>query len=530
MNKKPGKVHTTIRLTVVSVFVVATALTALVALGLQYYFSEKMARQAAADLYSTTAAGVASELNAISRINANVIDLLADNPDLANPEREAALLGIFIQVLEKNPMLYGVYVGRPDGSLFEVINLNSSDRARNKMRALPPDRWLVMNIEDIAGKQTRSYQYLDENLQQRITRREEVEYNATERPWYQSAFASGLVEVSKPYLFAQLGSPGLTVSKRIVGSDSVVGMDMTLSTLSDFLSDHAISKESALYLYDSEGRVVASNLDRQQRDKPLPVPRVVISPEERAYLDNLGTLVVSNELNWPPIDYAQQGAPRGYSVDIVRMVAQALQIPIKFENGFSWPELTDRFRQGEIDLLHPVAVTPDNSDWGLKGVSHLSLPFALATRELDAAPLGLQQMAGKTLAIPKGWSVLPLIAATWPDIQVVETESTLDSMEKVLAGEIEAALDNEAIMRYLADHYFMSGLQYQSQIDLGLDETPDQFYIVSPGDEPRLRTLLDRAILAINANQRAQLEDFWLAPETIEGANDTDTVPTRPAD
>ena len=50
MNKAHGKVQTTIRLTVVTVFIVATAVTALVALGLQYYFSEKMAREAAAEL------------------------------------------------------------------------------------------------------------------------------------------------------------------------------------------------------------------------------------------------------------------------------------------------------------------------------------------------------------------------------------------------------------------------------------------------------------------------------------------------
>jgi hypothetical protein len=40
--------HTTIRLTVVTVFLLATALTAALAIGLQYYFSQSMAKQAAA--------------------------------------------------------------------------------------------------------------------------------------------------------------------------------------------------------------------------------------------------------------------------------------------------------------------------------------------------------------------------------------------------------------------------------------------------------------------------------------------------
>ena len=526
MNKAHGKVQTTIRLTVVTVFIVATAVTALVALGLQYYFSEKMAREAAAELYSTTALSVASELNAISRVNANVIDLLADNPELADPDREAALLGVFIQVLEKNPMLYGVYVGRPDGSLFEVINLDTSDEARNQMRALPPDRWLVMSVENIEGKPTRTFQYLDESLKMRISRNEDASYDATQRPWYQSAYASGLVEVSQPYLFAQLGSAGLTVSKRVVGSDAVVGMDMTLATLSDFLSKNALAEESGLYLYDSEGSIVASNLANRQRDKPLPIPRVSVSADERAYLDSLGTLVVSNELNWPPIDYAQQGQPRGYSVDIIRIISQALNIPIQFENGFTWAELVDRFRAGDIDLLHPLALTPENKDWGLSGASHLALPFALVTLEKEGAPENLEQMQGKTLAIPRGWSVMPLITAAWPDFEVIATESTLDSIEKVLAGEIDATLDNAIILQYIADHYFMSGLRFNAELDLGLKEVPDRFFILSQKDEPLLRTLLDRVILAFGEEQKNYLDSFWLSNDSAESVAGADTVPS----
>ncbi|TDG12184.1 transporter substrate-binding domain-containing protein [Seongchinamella unica] len=526
MNRVNGRVQTTIRLTVVSVFVVATALTALVALGLQYYFSEKMARQAAAELYATTATSVASEVNAINRINHNVIDLLADNPDLADPEREAALLGIFIPVLEKNPMLYGVYVGRPDGSLFELINLNSNDKARKKMRALPRDRWLIMRVERRAGQQFRTYQYLDDRLQVRVSRDEATDYNAALRPWYQTAVTSGAVEVSKPYLFAQLDSPGLTVSKRVAGSDSVVAIDITLDTLSDFLADHALADNSGLYLYDVNGRVIASNLTQRGDTTELPSPKVSISRGEREYLDSLGTLIASNELDWPPLDYAQQGEPRGYSVDVIRMISQSLDIPIKFENGYTWEELTQLFREGEIDLLHPIALSPENRDWGLRGASHLSLPMALLTLDTVDPLDSLARLNGTTLAIPRGWTVAALIRESWPGIQVIDAESCLDAIEKVLAGEVYAALDNEMILRYLIKHYFMSGLRFHDGIDLGLQQDQSASYILSPKEAPLLRTLLDRVILSIGAEQRSYLEETWLGDYDSETVSASNTVPS----
>ena len=57
-----GKTQTAIRLTVVTVFLVATTLTAAIAIGLQFYFGHKMAKAAAADLYTTASSGITSEL------------------------------------------------------------------------------------------------------------------------------------------------------------------------------------------------------------------------------------------------------------------------------------------------------------------------------------------------------------------------------------------------------------------------------------------------------------------------------------
>ena len=47
MINRLGKARTTIRMTVVTVFILATAITAAVAIGLHYYFGQSLARQAA---------------------------------------------------------------------------------------------------------------------------------------------------------------------------------------------------------------------------------------------------------------------------------------------------------------------------------------------------------------------------------------------------------------------------------------------------------------------------------------------------
>ena len=63
-----------------------------------------MATNAAADLYTTASDSIAAELRSAAAINANVIDLLSDNPSLSDRRAEDAHLATFVRVLEKNPL------------------------------------------------------------------------------------------------------------------------------------------------------------------------------------------------------------------------------------------------------------------------------------------------------------------------------------------------------------------------------------------------------------------------------------------
>ena len=198
MNNASGQLRTSIRLTVVAVFLLATTLTAALAIGIQYYFGQKMARQTASDMYTAASRGIATELDNIGNVNANIMELLASNPELQSRDRKAEHLRIFTAVMEKNPLYYGVYIGRSDGSFFEVINLENSEYARQVFRAAPSDRWLVTTVGPSENGLERTFHYLDYELQTRLSRYEPTEFDVISRPWYQSAINSGGLSTTAP--------------------------------------------------------------------------------------------------------------------------------------------------------------------------------------------------------------------------------------------------------------------------------------------------------------------------------------------
>ena len=272
-----GTYHTTIRWTVTAVFIISTLLTAALAIGLQYYFGKSMAKQAATNLYASASSGIAAEITGLGRINVNVIDLLADNAMFLEPSRKLEQLKTFTGVMKRNPLYYAVYLGRSDGSFFEVINLETSGNIRKTFGAEPQHRWLAVTlVQNEEGRQLR-YQYLNDSLDVTRSRTEPTEFDVAKRPWFASAVTSGELQRSAPYRFAHSGLPGRTVSKRIDGSGTVVAVDMTLTTMSRFLREHAISAHGDVYLFSADGQVVASSVPTSPDDRSAE-PETLESP------------------------------------------------------------------------------------------------------------------------------------------------------------------------------------------------------------------------------------------------------------
>lgn len=82
------------------------------------------------------------------------------------------------------------------------------------------------------------------------------------RPWYQQAVARGGLVWTAPYIFFTDRRPGITASLAVAGADgrpvAVVGVDVTLAALSDFVAGLRIGRSGQAVIMDREGRLIAA--------------------------------------------------------------------------------------------------------------------------------------------------------------------------------------------------------------------------------------------------------------------------------
>ena len=253
----------TIRFTVVSIFAIATVITATVATSLQYHFSQKMAIESVSQLFKLSSQSTKDHLASIDTRAENVTKILAQFGGLVTANNISDdTFKIFSEVLKNNQSFYAIYIGFDSGDFYELINLQASPLIRSQIKASPTDRWVSITISGKGENRRRIFNYLDQNLISRITREEFSDYDASQRPWYVTANKQQ-VNKTAPYLFQHLQAPGQTYSTIIANTSAVIAVDIALSSFQDYLikqgSDKNGDTDREIYLFQKSGEIISSN-------------------------------------------------------------------------------------------------------------------------------------------------------------------------------------------------------------------------------------------------------------------------------
>ncbi|WP_274628217.1 adenylate/guanylate cyclase domain-containing protein [Arvimicrobium flavum] len=164
-----------------------------------------------------------------------------------------------LKTLHASPYLDNIYVGYPDGSFVQTVNVATNPRWIKALSAPPETAFALRTIvRDDEGTEA-TWRFLDGQggeIGQRATR--QVNYNPTQRPWYRAASrARGPASVG-PYVSASTNSLSLTLAVPTPQDPGIIaGVDVLLETMSRLLSRQAISENARGYVFDHQGKLLA---------------------------------------------------------------------------------------------------------------------------------------------------------------------------------------------------------------------------------------------------------------------------------
>ncbi|MGF1754207.1 transporter substrate-binding domain-containing protein [Vibrio makurazakiensis] len=517
-----------IRFTVGGMFILATIITAMLAISLQYYFNKKLATENTLTKYSIIANNISDYVKSSDGESSYTTGLLAAILKATDARLDRnTMRNIFADVLENNPQIYSVYIGGEDDDFYQLINLESSPIVREKINASPQDRWVAIRIFDQGSKRLKQTQYLDENFNERFIRSEDSNYFPTQRPWFESA--STEVSKTQPYLFQHLKITGQTFSIDLPKHKQVLGVDVLLSSLSNkmksILASSGASTGVEAFVFRRNGEVIATNLAPNHTSEMPEGSPLELTESQQAIVDSTRSLKVSNQTAWGPMDYAISGEPRGYAVDLLKELSNTSGFKFEFINGFTWNELLQQYSEGSLDLLHSLQNNNQGYAKGNFSDPIYQLPFAFATHKSFGKLKSLKQLQGKKVGMFAGWSIIPKFRSLYPNIELIEFDTINEIIAALKSGEIHAFLDTSAILKSAVNQYFLTDMVVQENIAELQQNFPTDYHILMQPQDKEVVEILNLAIANITPEQKKYLSDKWLNFKRKESKEDMRRVP-----
>jgi adenylate cyclase len=176
---------------------------------------------------------------------------------------------LFWRQLELSPQLLAIFAAEPAGGFLQVRD----------------NPQLVTRYIDRSGARPREQLVYRDQAYAPIAHIEGGGlFDPRESPWYIAALAAqGNVSWSSVYRLSSVDKPGVTAAKTVYGADGkpvlVLGVDIALEGLSDFISEQPLAKGAVAMIVDERDRLVAYPYhlklkERPPGDSPEDLPRV----------------------------------------------------------------------------------------------------------------------------------------------------------------------------------------------------------------------------------------------------------------
>ena len=489
--------HTySIRFTVGTMFIIATIVTSMFAISLQYIFTRQMSEEHVVSKLTKATTDVSEyiqEVDLNAKSSARILSSISRTIDHDFSEEE--IRTILIQVLKDNPLFYSIYFGNGQEDFYQIINLESSPIVRQRIEARANDRWVVIKINGPEHNRIRQTIYYTSDFEQTGVRTKQSNYFPTQRPWYQAASADDVYK-TEPYLFKHLKITGQTYSLKT--REAVLGIDIVLSSISSRITAAAMGLPTDAgiesFVFHRTGEIIASNQQGADEIQSVTKP-LTLSPSEQALVDRAPSLLVSNQLNWRPYDYARAGEPQGYSIALLNLLAKKTGLHFEFINGFSSDELIRKLNQSQLDIAHSLPEMDVDAEHAR--ILLFKEPLAMAFLG-ETAPDWYSSKVG--VIDGHRFNASSVMGEVSPTV----FSDGEDAYQALLKGDIQLLLDTRRTLEHLGQN---NNVKFQF---LPIQASAP-FYLTLSEKHHALEPLLARAIDSITPDELTTLSDDWFS-------------------
>ncbi|MCP4342967.1 MAG: transporter substrate-binding domain-containing protein [Desulfobulbaceae bacterium] len=271
-----------------------------------------------------------------------------------------------------------------------------------------------------------------------------------------------------------------------------------------------ITPEEKAWLENPEMKTIENKWMLQTHAADIDRKKIEFTPEEKAWLENRDApLLVANETDWPPFDFAENGEPRGFSIDLVKLAAARVGIDLEFVNGFTWRELLEKFKRKELDILPAVADIPERHAFMSLTTSYITNSSVIIIHNDNKGLKTIDDLEGKKVAVIEGYATETVIKEHYPGIQRVQIDGVLASLKSVSLKKTDAFIGNLGAISHVLKNNFIPDIRIVSVTRMKYFGERKLCFGVAR-ERTILRGILQKSLNAVSLAEFQDIHRRWL--------------------
>jgi ABC-type amino acid transport substrate-binding protein len=241
-----------------------------------------------------------------------------------------------------------------------------------------------------------------------------------------------------------------------------------------------------------------------------PPAGIPFTSEELAWLREYDKIVVGGERDWAPFDFVDEsGNYAGIANDYLKVIGERLGLEVEFVTGPSWNALLTMARQNKIDLLPALYYTEERASY-----LHYTKPYTRVTefiygREEGARISSMADLAGKSVAVVKGYKIEQALRTDYPNIKVISSPNIQAALRKVILRDADAFIGDLASTSYNIQRHSLVGIRPMAEAPF----YESAIHMAARGDWPVLRDLIQKVFDAMTPREHNDIMSRWISDQ-----------------
>ena len=234
-------------------------------------------------------------------------------------------------------------------------------------------------------------------------------------------------------------------------------------------------------------------------------PNLNLTTEEQAFIQNNPEIVVGGETAWAPLDFVKDGIYTGVAKEYLDLISERTGLTFVVKTGYDWHTLLRMLQEQRLDMLPILAYTSERAQMMNYTRPYMKLRRYAFVRSGREDINRMEDLAGKIIAVPRGYSYLGRLEIDYPTIRIKPVSNTLEAIDAVLTNRADAVITGTPLINYYMKENYVTGLRPAFQVALGVDE----LHMATRKDLTVLRSIIQKALDSVDELSHKQIMARW---------------------